>query len=122
MAVTGKPPTVQEVEAYGNHQFGTDKSKWPAEYRTLYTAVQPRAQLGIVPRATMAVGAYGLQHALGMIDNPVVTPAIQAATQGIGEFGSRIYRGDEAARATYPPPPPEILSGVDGGLGFNREQ
>ena len=99
MAVTGEPPTSSEVEAYGNQQFGADKSKWPAEYRTVLKSVQPRDQLGIVPRVAMGAGAFGLQYAAGLADNPVINYGVQAGLQGVGEFGSRIYRGDPVARA-----------------------
>ena len=99
MAVTGEPPTPNEVESYGNARFGTDKSKWPAEYQTIYKSVQPRDKLGIVPRVAMGAGAYGLQYAAGLADNPVINYGVQAALQGAGELSSRLYRGDPVARA-----------------------
>ena len=98
MAVTGEAPKPAEVEAYGNQQFGPDKSKWPAEYQTILKSVQPRDQLGIVPRVAMGAGAYGLQYAAGLADNPVINYGVQAGLQGAGEFGSRIYKGDPIAR------------------------
>ena len=99
MAVSGKPPTSDEVEGYGNAQYGTDKSKWPAEYQNIYKSVQPRGQLGIVPRVAMGAGAYGLQYAAGLADNPVINYGVQAGFQGAGELGSRLYRGEPVARA-----------------------
>jgi hypothetical protein len=99
MAVTGKPPEPGEVEAYGNQQFGADKSKWPAEYQSIYKSVQPRDQLGLIPRVAMGAGAYGLQYAAGLADNPVINYGVQTGLLGAGEFGSRLYRGDPVARA-----------------------
>jgi hypothetical protein len=99
MAVTGAPPSPTEVEAYGNQQFGADKSKWPAEYQNIYKSVQPRDQLGLIPRVAMGAGAFGLQYAAGLADSPMINYGVQAGLQGMGEFGSRLYRGDPVARA-----------------------
>jgi hypothetical protein len=99
MAVTGEPPKPSEVEAYGNQQFGADKSKWPAEYQNIYKAVQPRGPLGLIPRAAIGAGTFGLQYATGLADNPLINYGVQAGLAGTGELGSRLYTGDPVARA-----------------------
>ena len=99
MAITGKPPTPDEIENYGNRQFGTDKSKWPADWQNIYNAVKPRPGLNWPARAGISAVTGAGQWALGHLHADPITYGVQVGAQGLGELGAKLYQGDPIARA-----------------------